>query len=347
MATKRLPPFVQRKETDSGSRYRGWWILADGRRRFGPWRRRAQDAYGDATRARGETSQRSAGGSLEARARQWLADAASTLTPATLEYYRGKLNAISRTIPGGVAIDEVTPGMLRALVEDLQKGGASARTIQHCRRTLNRLFTWCRRRGYVTGNPVADVDWPTPRDAQPDVLTEDELQSVISRIEDPFARALVVLIAHTGLRRAEVARLRHADVDAGNASLWVRGKTGDMAHPLLPEAAAAVVELARLRPGEFVIPGTNESARCEQIAWTFRKLQKQLGDRRLHPHALRHTVATSMLRRGVSPATVQRFLRHSSYVMTQRYVHMVATDVREGLGRLRLVRGQEEQRQHG
>jgi site-specific recombinase XerD len=34
---------------------------------------------------------------------------------------------------------------------------------------------------------------------------------------------------------------------------------------------------------------------------------------------------------------VQRFLRHSSYAMTQRYVHMVEQDLRAGIGVLQLV----------
>jgi len=73
------------------------------------------------------------------------------------------------------------------------------------------------------------------------------------------------------------------------------------------------------------------------VAETFRLWQRRLKEPRWHPHTLRHSVATIMLRRGVSPATVQRFLRHASYAMTQRYVHLVESDLRAATTRLRLL----------
>jgi integrase len=194
---------------------------------------------------------------------------------------------------------------------------------------------------------VPTVDWPRPEDHRPDVFTEVELAGVLAKVTDQFARDLAVFLAYTGLRRAELARLLVADVDAAAGVLWVRGKVRAQSHPLPPAAAAAAARLALLAGGEALISGTTERARRERIAETFRTWQRKLKEPRFHPHALRHSVATIMLRQGAAPGTVQRFLRHASYAMTQRYVHMVEADVRGATARLRLVGGDDDAAQHG
>ena len=54
-----------------------------------------------------------------------------------------------------------------------------------------------------------------------------------------------------------------------------------------------------------------------------------------------------MLRKGVAAPTVQRFLRHSSFAMTQRYVHLVEADVHAAAQRLRLVPEVDAAAKHG
>jgi integrase len=200
----------------------------------------------------------------------------------------------------------------------------------------------------VRDNPVSLVDWPRAENTEPEALNEVELVSLLQRITDPWAAALAMFIAYTGLRRAEVARLAVADVDVTNAVLWVRGKARSQSHPLPADAvAAAQLLIARADGSEFLIPGGTDASRRGRVAETFRTWQRELKEPRWHPHTLRHSVATIMLRKGVSPAIVQRFLRHASYAMTQRYVHMVEDDLRGATTKLRLLGGDEKKAEHG
>jgi site-specific recombinase XerD len=88
-----------------------------------------------------------------------------------------------------------------------------------------------------------------------------------------------------------------------------------------------------------VVSGTDERRRVQTIDRVFRRWAKRFGDRRFHPHALRHSLATNLIRNGVDAGTVQRMLRHASYATTQTYVHLVATDLHKATGRLRYVQG--------
>lgn len=344
MPRRNLPPYVQvlwkgRKPARTIAGYRAWSFTGD-KRVFGPTRRTADEAHADAVRMRKtSTAQPAWGGAIEARATEWLQAIAVRVSEDTLAFYKGKLANVYLAIPKTMPVDRVSSDVLREFVRHAREvQQLSARTIQHCRRTLNGLFRWLVRLGMVKENPVSGAEWPSPKDTRPDVFTEAELVSVLDRISDPWAKALGVFVACSGLRRAEVARLRVADVDAKTRIVWTHGKTRSQAQPFADDADDSVAALLlAANDREFILPGSTDKARRQVIAETFRTWQKKLGEPRWHPHALRHSLVTIMLRKGVPSATVQRTARHASYVTTQRYENLVAEDVRAGLTRLRIV----------
>lgn len=347
MPRKNLPPFVQRlKKAGRKDRFRAWAMLA-GRRRFGPVRDDALEAHRDAIVMRGVADVPAWGGQFGTRAEEWLAAIGVRVAADTVAFYRSKLRLVWSIVPASIALDRITPAVLTEFVREATGKGRGARTVQHCRRTLHAFFAWCLRRGAVQTNPVDAIEWPRPQESMPDVLNEVELAAALAKITDHWAADLAVAIAYTGLRRAEVARLQVVDVDLAERVLWIRGKVRAQAHPIPDDAVDALQRLVAAAAGEFVIPGTTDRSRRSKIAETFRRWQRRLKDPRWHPHALRHSVATIMLRKGVAPPTVQRFLRHSSYAMTQRYVHLVEADLREATTRLRLVKGNEADAKHG
>ncbi|MBL8738427.1 MAG: tyrosine-type recombinase/integrase [Planctomycetes bacterium] len=351
MPRRNIPPYVQvlRRPDRSVIGYRGWAITGE-KRVFGETRKDPDEAHADAIRMRkAAATEASWGGSLETRAKEWLQAISVRVTEDTLAFYRGKLANIYATIPKTMPVDRITAAVVREFVRAARdESKLSARTIQHCRRTLNCLFRWMVRRGIVPTNPIGEVDWPSPQDTRPDVFTEPELVSIIARITDPWANALSTFIACSGLRRAEVARMRVVDVDAENRIVWTHGKTRSQPQPYAEDADDAVATLLEhAKDREYVVPGTTDKARREAIAEAFRYWQKKLGEPRWHPHALRHSLVTIMLRKGVPSATVQRAARHASYATTQRYEHLVAEDVRAGLTRLRILPKSDSKQSHG
>jgi integrase/recombinase XerD len=352
MPKKNRLPFVQIMWRDRKAGivrgYRGW-AMFEGVRKFGPTRSDAMDAHRDALTMRSIADAPAWGGTFETRANEWLAAIGATLAPDSIDFYRGKLATIWRTIPKTMPVERITAAIVREFVREArEQHGLSARTVQHCRRTLNSFFAWMLRRNFARHNPVAAVDWPKPADTMPDVLNELELASLLSRITDPWAADLSVFMAHTTLRRAEVARLRCAEVDVQGKTMWVRGKSRAQSHPIFDDALAATERLlTAASEREFVVPGITDRARREKVAETFRRWQRKLQEPRWHPHTLRHSVGTILLRKGVSGPVVQRLLRHSSYATTQRYAHLVETDLHESARRLRLVSRVEGEAEHG
>lgn len=338
---RRLPPWVQAR----GRSFRGW-AMVDGRRVYGYARQDAMDAHRDAVELRARAAGIASGRwTLRTASDAMHAEVEATRSAGTVDFYRLQAAAVFRYVSEDLDIDELTPELLQVqLVSRARQDGLGCTTLSHYRRWLNRLLVWAARppRCWTTRpNPVPLVAWPEHDEASiPDVFDEAEIHAILMRLEgDPFAHALVCLFAYTGLRRAEVARLQAADFDFAKRVIWVRGKSRNEALPIVEDLRASCMLLVTRANGGHLVPGETEQKRCDQVTKFFKKWAKQLGDRRFHPHALRHSLATNLVRAKVPTATVQRMLRHSTYATTQRYVHLVADDLRDAAKRLRYVKG--------
>lgn len=346
---RRLPPFVQ---TRGAERFRGWAMIG-GRRVYGPARDDPLEAHRDAVQLRaGDAETPQITKTIGAAADAMHAELVGLRRPGTVDFYRGQAAAVFRIVDRNLPLARLTPAVLQELIRHALAGGFSARTIQHYRRWLNRLVLWSARpqRQWFRGpNPVPLATWPEPQATQPDVLDAAEIAQRLEQLRAvPEDYDLVLFLVYSGLRRAELARLHVGDFDFGRALVWVRGKVQNEAAPITAQIAAAAQRLvdranarpetADVRPG-FIVAGASETRRVQAIDRVFRRWSARCGDRRCHPHALRHSLATNLIRAGVAAGVVQRMLRHSSFATTQRYVHLVAADLHEASGRLRYVEG--------
>ncbi|MBL8752288.1 MAG: site-specific integrase [Planctomycetes bacterium] len=359
---RRLPPFVQvrhdprDRELPTDQRrvtaYRAWAMI--GRRRcYGPWRDEPLAAHRDAIELRaGDAATPFVTKTLREAAEAMHCELVGLRRDGTVQFYKAQAKAVFRIIDGDLPLARLTPGVLQQLVALAQRGGFAARTIQHYRRWLNRLVRWCsmpQRQWFRGENPVPLASWPEPRQASPDVLGEAELAARLEHLRTvaPDDFDLVIFLAYSGLRRAELARLHAADFDLGRSVFLVRGKTDDVPAPITAPILAVAQRLVERARGGFIVAGESEKRRVQAIDRVFRRWAKRFGDRRFHPHALRHSLATNLIRAGVPAGTVQAMLRHSSYATTQRYVHLVAADLHAASGRLRYVEGGQAAADHG
>lgn len=334
-------PFVQAR---SNGRWRGW-AMVGGRRVYGPSRGTDGEAHRDAMNLRsGELSTPATTRTIGQAADAMHAELVGLRRPGTIDFYRQQAAAVFRFIDRDLPLARLTPAVLQELVRLAQEGGFAARTIQHYRRWLNRLIGWCQRppRAWFTGeNPIPMATWPKPRPDAPRVLDEADIAAKLEQLrEAPADYDLVLFLAYSGLRRAELARLRGDDFDFARSAFVVRGKTADelapITEPILQASRNLVARAAENGTG-FVVAGDDERRRVQTIDRLFRTWAARFDDRRFHPHALRHSLATNLVRAGVPAGSVQRMLRHSSYATTQSYVHLAAADLHAATGRLRYV----------
>jgi integrase/recombinase XerD len=176
-----------------------------------------------------------------------------------------------------------------------------------------------------------------------EVLTREEIRVMEDAAPSERDKLIVRLLADGGLRVGELVALRCDDILRRDreAFLRVQGK-GDK-HRLVPVAPALVRRLERyIRSGRphdtnsdriFLSLRRGPSNTYEPITRSgvlqlVRLLAQRAGiRRRVHPHVLRHSWVTEMLRRGVNPKMVADVAGHSSLRMLESvYAHLSASD---------------------
>jgi integrase/recombinase XerD len=145
---------------------------------------------------------------------------------------------------------------------------------------------------------------------------------------------LLQVALQTGLRNSELISLRRQDVELGTgAHIKCLGK-GKKARctPLRPDLAARLAEwMAELPPGPTtsVFPTAKGTAMSSDALQrlvarhvkTAAKTCPSLRNKRVTPHSLRHTLAMTLLRRGVDITVIALWLGHDSIETTQIYFH--------------------------
>ncbi len=202
------------------------------------------------------------------------------------------------------------------------RGGSVENTIHYYSLFIRRFLEWI---GKAENLPV-----PRRKEGVLDtVLKEDELERLIEASSDIYDLLIVILMAETGMRVGELLGIRVADIDLHDSTIRIRGKYGKERIVFFGPRTSAILEAylgaMRLRARDPLIPLSYQA-----VYKRLKKLARRAGvdPAKVRPHVLRHTFATSALRKGMSLVALQRLLGHSNIRVTQRYLHLVTEDLK-------------------
>lgn len=170
----------------------------------------------------------------------------------------------------------------------------------------------------------------------PVVYSSEEVERVLGCIDNSTVsgkrkRAVFLIVARLGLRNSDVCELQFSNVDWGKKVIsLVQKKTGiPIVLPILPEIEEAMRAYIAVRPASDLpyIFLRNRAPflplRNSTVVYELRNLFAQAGintqGKRCGPHALRSSLASSLLREGVSYPVIQKALGHSSPTATKYY----------------------------
>lgn len=74
------------------------------------------------------------------------------------------------------------------------------------------FFTWLKAAGFVAADPAQAIEPPERDDKLPRILSEDEIKRLLTVVQRPRDRAIVIVLLHTGIKLEEISRLTLADV---------------------------------------------------------------------------------------------------------------------------------------
>ncbi|NEV94653.1 tyrosine-type recombinase/integrase [Psychroflexus sp. YR1-1] len=167
----------------------------------------------------------------------------------------------------------------------------------------------------------------------PDVLSTEEVISILQATRNLKHRALLGLIYSSGLRIGEVLKLKLADVDLDRQAVYVRSGKGrkDRHSTLGRSIQPLLVNYVRTyKPQQFLFEGEAGKAYSASSVRAFLKRSCRLAKlrKRVTPHTLRHSFATHLLENGVDIRYIQELLGHSRPETTMIYTHVTERSIR-------------------
>ena len=146
---------------------------------------------------------------------------------------------------------------------------------------------------------IADTPYPKRNFRLPKVLSQGQVAKLIESATTPFYRIILMTLYATGLRRAELARLRVSDINSERMMIHVKGGKGHkdrevMLSPKLLEELRLYWRSLRRKPKTWLFPGnrwhTAEHPIDTKVAWhACREAAVRAGlGTDVHPHTLRH-----------------------------------------------------------
>lgn len=291
------------------------------------------------------------GKTLEQFVKEWRSSVEVNLKGSTTRAAESHLRAHIIPKLGSLPLTEINTKTVQSFVASLATGSRSRKTVENVVLTLSSILRVAKSWDYACGSfTLADITMPREGvKKEQRCFTDEEVGKIIAAAPEPFGTILAVTSV-LGLRIGEVLALRISDLDFGRKIVRVR-QSVDAAtrsvQAVTSQASSADVPMpsqleARLRNHLKDYDGKTELLFVNRCGRPFSA--NKLREKQLHPllvklaiphggfHSMRHGAASALLADGVTPAVVQRQLRHSDPRITLGiYGHVVGNQQGEAV----------------
>lgn len=206
--------------------------------------------------------------------------------------------------------EDITLEHIEGFLQSLSLGVNSLNTTITALKSFGR---WCEEY-HDLPNIAAKVKYAKSAPFKQRIITPAELDKILAVCNDG-ERAMILFLANTGLRTAELKALTTESVSPDGRLLYITGKGGKRRAVPLNQVAKANLSNA-----------INFSKSC-RLWKTCQKLSMRAGIKPFSPHSLRHFFATQMSK-SVPLCLLSKLLGHSSTAITEKiYVHLGDADL--------------------
>jgi integrase/recombinase XerC len=226
---------------------------------------------------------------------------------------------------------------VRGFINHLYRHGFSKSSIGRKLACLRSFFRFLCRRNYMSQNFAKTIKSPRLPKKLPGILQIEEMYQFLNFPFDDSVigdrdRAIFELLYATGMRVSEVSTLKLKEVKGSSGMLRITGKGSKERTVFFGSSASSAVESYLKKRSELL--GDEDSqwlflnthgkrlseTRIRQILNQY--LLKLAMQKKVSPHAFRHSFATHLLNAGADLRWIQELLGHSSLSTTQKYTHL-------------------------
>ena len=236
-------------------------------------------------------------------------------------------------------VKEVTYQHLKSFITELYDLGLSGRSQARIISGIKQFFTYLMLENLISLDPSELLEQPKLGRKLPEVLSIDEIDSLIGAInltskEGPRNRAILEVLYSCGLRVSELINLKFTDLFYNEGFVRVLGKGNK--ERLVPLSKSVEYEINSYE--EKVRSNLEIKAGHENFIFLNRRgkqltrvmifiIIKDLANKidlkkSISPHTFRHSFATHLIEGGANLRAIQEMLGHESIITTEIYTHL-------------------------
>ncbi len=234
-----------------------------------------------------------------------------------------------------VSPTDIDTASVRAWLARMHEASLSAVTMGRKLAAVRSFCNWLCRNGTLQSNPARAIRNPKAPQQLPRFLSEPEIVALLEAPGDSDEglrdRAVLELLYAAGLRASELTGLDESNIDFARRTVRVLGKgRKERVVPFGGSAAGALADYLAVRrrwntrgnPALFLSPTGNRLSNDSLRKLLAGYLDAAAINKRVTPHAIRHSFATHLLNAGADLRAIQELLGHASLGTTQRYTHV-------------------------
>ena len=251
----------------------------------------------------------------------------------TLSYYKTTVEKLFDKIDD--PIRKVTTDDIRDYLANYQGlNGCSKTTIDNIRRNISSFFTWLEEEDYIIKSPMRRIHKIKTTKTVKEIISDEEIEKMRDRCSSLRDLAIIDLLYSTGIRIGELVRLNIDDIDFEERECIVFGK-GDKERRVYFDAKTKIHLMGYINsrsdanPALFVtLDAPYDRLQISGVEIRLRRLGRELGINKVHPHKFRRTMATRAIDKGMPIEQVQKLLGHSQIDTTMHYAIVNQTNVK-------------------
>lgn len=182
--------------------------------------------------------------------------------------------------------------------------------------SLCALYRYMQRQGLQVENPAKYESRPKIGKSNPNTIPIDHLFNAMAKAKG-LIKMMMRILAETGIRIQECLDIRQEDIDYLNGTIRIKGKGNK--ERLVYISKETLTWLSNQNSlGNKTIFGEITQREARREIWE--ALKDYTNAPQKSPHAIRHTYATEMAKKGMTATTLQKALGHEHLETTQKYI---------------------------
>lgn len=214
----------------------------------------------------------------------------------------------------GRSIHEISKRDVVEVVSAIEQRGAPV-AANKALKSIKTFLSWCVGRAVLDRSPAEGVPLPAKEVARDRVLNDHELAQIIlaARKMGGHYGGIIELLALTGQRREEVARLRWEELDLANR-IWTlpKSRTKNNKEHVVHLSVQSMDVLKRVEKTQDFVFSVAANKAFRQFSRAKRTLDRLCGITGWRLHDLRRTCVSGMARLGIAPHVADKILNHQA-----------------------------------